>query len=368
MVKKLNINLAEKSYPILIGNGILPGLFQEISKRKLNSKILILIDSNVNRIYAKEIKNLISSRGKEKTALYVIPSGEKSKSIEALSKVYSFMLANSFGRDSLVIALGGGVVGDLAGYAAATFMRGVQYVQVPTTLLSAVDSSVGGKTGINFAKTKNIIGAFYQPKLVLIDLNFLKSLSKTELLSGAGEILKYAFLSDKTFYSFIKNNADKILSLDNSVLTKVVLECLKIKGSVVESDEEEAGLRKILNLGHTFAHAFESVLDYKVKHGEAVAAGLVCAVILSNKTGLLSRDLYNEYLSFLKKFVIRKSFNNLDKNKLYSSMLKDKKNRNGRIKFVLLHKTGEIVVDIEAEKDDVMFTLNEFEKVVFRSR
>jgi 3-dehydroquinate synthase len=372
MMKKLNINLSENSYPILIGNGLFARLFDEIYKRRNYGKILFLVDGNVSRIYRKQIIELIDGyfTGKgldSSTIVKILPikPGETSKSIETLSKVYSYMIDNNFGRDSLVVALGGGVVGDLAGFAASTFMRCVDYVQVPTTLLSAVDSSVGGKTGINFLHTKNIVGSFYQPKFVLIDLDFLKSLNKTEILCGAGEILKYAFMTGPGFYSFIKKNIDKLLTLDNVVLTKIIVECLKIKGSVVESDEKESGLRKILNLGHTFAHAYESVLEYKVKHGEAVAAGLVCAVILSRKLSLMDEALYQDFINFLKQFTIRKSFNNLDKQKLYSAMLKDKKNRGGKIKFVLPHSIGELLVDVEADKDDVVYSLNEFENVVF---
>jgi 3-dehydroquinate synthase len=374
MMKKLNINLSENSYPILIGNGLFSKLFDEIYKRRNYDKILILVDGNVNRIYRKQIIELIddffTNKGTDASSivkLLSIKPGETSKSIETLSRVYSFMIDNNFGRDSLVIALGGGVVGDLAGFAASTFMRGVDYIQVPTTLLSVVDSSVGGKTGINFLHTKNIVGSFYQPKFVLIDLDFLKSLNKTEVLCGSGEILKYAFMTGRNFYSYIKNNINKLLNLDNEVLIKIVTECLKIKGSVVESDEKESGLRKILNLGHTFAHAYESVLEYKVKHGEAVAAGLVCAVILSKRLNLLDEALYLDFTNFLNQFAIRKLFNNLDKQKLYSAMLKDKKNRAGKIKFVLPHNIGELLVDVEADKDDVIYTLNEFENIVFKN-
>jgi len=356
-MKKIKVNLQENSYPIFIGSGVFSNLLELIKEKKLNRNIFIITDKNVDKHYKLNIESVFKNY-EYKLNKFVIKAGEESKCAEVLNRIYANLLLKNYGRDTLIIALGGGVVGDLAGYAAATFMRGVQFVQVPTTLLAAVDSSVGGKTGINFEKTKNIIGAFYQPKFVIIDANFIKTLNRSEIICGIGEIVKYAFLADENFYNYARKNIHKIFEGDEKVIEKLIYESVKIKAGVVEIDEKESGLRKILNLGHTFAHAYESILEYKIKHGEAVIAGLSAAIILANKIGIMNDKNYNEYIEFVHSIKITKSILNLDKEKLYAAMLKDKKNREGRIKFVLPKKIGNIIVDIEIEKSDVIYALS----------
>jgi 3-dehydroquinate synthase len=266
-------------------------------------------------------------------------------------------LGKKYNRDTLIIAAGGGVVGDLAGYAAATFMRGVQLVHLPTTLLAMVDSSIGGKTGINFNKNKNIIGAFFQPEFVMADLEFLKTLPKSEIICGTGEIIKYAYLSNNDFFNYVNDNLNEILICNLTVLDKVISESVKIKSAVVKQDEKETGLRKILNLGHTFAHAYESELNFRIKHGEAVIAGLISALYLSNRLKILSKEKFDRFIKLPLKINLSAAFNKLNKENVYNRMFSDKKSRGGRIKFVLLADTGKILIDVDASKADIYYAL-----------
>ena len=274
-----------------------------------------------------------------------------------MQKIYESLLENDYSRDTLLIAIGGGIIGDICGFVAATFSRGIQYVQVPTTLLSTVDSSVGGKTGINFGKTKNIIGAFNQPNFVLIDVNFLQTLNHEELLSGLGEVVKYAYLTNLKFYKYIKKNIAEVLNKNPKVLTRIISESVRFKGDVVVSDEKETGNRKMLNLGHTFAHAFEVETKYKLKHGQAVIVGIASALFLSNKLGLMTEEKLNELLELIYMFKDEINFGKINLDNAISIMQRDKKNRDGKIKFVLLQDVGTIVLDVEASHDEIIYAL-----------
>jgi 3-dehydroquinate synthase len=244
-------------------------------------------------------------------------------------------------------------VGDVAGFISATYMRGVQCVQVPTTLLAAVDSSVGGKTGINFHDTKNIIGAFYQPKLVLIDTRFLSTLSDEEILCGVGEIVKYAFITDDDMFNYVDNNLSKILNLDADTLNYVIHESIRFKGDVVQTDEKESGLRKILNLGHTFAHAFEVQQKHRIKHGQAVIVGIACALYLSNAIGIMNDEEFEKSINLIKSFADNIKLDKFDIADFEAIMIRDKKNKEGKIKFVLLKSVGELLVDVESDWKNV---------------
>jgi len=358
---KIIVSLKENSYPVIIGENSLAMIPELIDKYKLNKNILVVIDKNVYSYHKKKIQ-LVLKNIKGKINYYNLKPGENSKSYQELNKIYSFLLKNNYGRDSLIISIGGGVTGDLAAFAAATYMRGIQVVHVPTTLLAAVDSSIGGKTGINFENKKNMIGSFYQPKFVLADTRILNTLPKLEITSGLGEIIKYAFLSDKDFFNFINKNFKDISSLKNKVLLKSIIGSVKIKAGVVSQDEKESGLRKILNLGHTFAHAFETELKFAVKHGEAVTAGVICALLLSNKLGFLSEEKLNTYIKLPLKIILPSKFTGLNKNNLYKIMQHDKKNRNGKIKFVLISEIGKLLLDVEAGKKELFYTFSEMER------
>ncbi len=352
-MKKIKINLNENSYDVLIGRGIFGSLHKEVSKRKLSPEFFSVVDGNLNRLHKGKVDKLIDPKSK-----FIFKSGEKNKSFNTLQSIHRKMINKKLGRSGAVLALGGGIVGDVTGFAAATYMRGIHYLQVPTTLLAAVDSSVGGKTGINFDSTKNVIGSFYQPKLVLIDTDFFKTLPEEEILCGVGELVKYAFIIDKRFYNYLSKNLDKVLRLNPAAVEKVVVESVKYKGAVVAQDEREGGLRKVLNFGHTFAHAVEVEQKYKIKHGQAVIIGIACALQLSHKLGLIDNAALEEHLKFIKRFQKRIRIKSYDKRKLYSIMQRDKKNKNGTIRFVLMKDVGEMLLDVEAERKDVFEALD----------
>ncbi len=355
-VKKINVKLKENPYSIIIGGGSVFGLKKEFEKLKIKKSTLIIIDENVDKYYGKEIRRIFSEIG-NRSNYYILKSGEKSKSFTELNKIYSYLLENNYGRDSLIVAVGGGVTGDLGGYAASTFMRGVDYIQIPTTLLAAVDSSVGGKTGINFNNTKNIIGSFYQPKLVVVDPVFLKTLPKEELVSGVGEVIKYGFLSDKALYTYLQKNLSKVFELDYNVITSIIYKSLIIKSQVVIQDEKETALRKILNLGHTFGHAYESELKFKITHGQAVIAGIIASLHLSFKLGLIDEEKLNQLLLLPGSIPLPAKLVGLNNDNLISIMQKDKKNTEGKIKFVLAKDTGELFINVEADKNAVKYAL-----------
>jgi 3-dehydroquinate synthase len=355
-LKKIEIFTRDKTYPVFIGNSIFASLTTRINKLGLNKNLFILVDENVMSLYEDFIKSVLKGYS-SKICFYKLDSGESSKSFKYLSQIFSLLIEKKFGRDTLLIAVGGGVTGDLAGYAAASYMRGIQIVHIPTTIISASDSAIGGKTGINFNKLKNIVGAFYQPEFVLIDTKFLLSLPLKEVNSGVGELIKYAFLTNRNFYDFIYKNFEEIYSFNFRVLNKLIYESVLFKGSVVAKDEKESGLRKILNLGHTFAHAFESQANLKLKHGEAVIAGIISALHLSNKKGLLSNEDLKDLIKLPLKVKLPDNFFIKDFNSILNFMYGDKKNRGGELKFILLSEIGNIVTDAEVSKEDIFYAL-----------
>ena len=361
-MKKINLKLSKSSYNIFIGKYNYSQIIEEIKKINLNKNILIVIDENVERFWGEYIKKPFANYG-NKINYYSIKSGEKSKSYKELNKIYSFLLNNNFGRDTLIISIGGGVTGDLTGYAASTFMRGVQIIHVPTTLLAAVDSSIGGKTGINFSNKKNMIGTFYQPNFVLIDINFLSSLPKKEITSGIGEVIKYAFLSTPDFFYFVRDNIEKVYYNDDKVINELIVKSASIKSAVVSQDERESGLRKILNLGHTFAHAIESDLNFKIKHGEAVTAGIISALYLSNKMGILTKNRVRDYLSLPLKINLPNNLFYLNEENMVNIMHLDKKSRDGMINFILLSEIGNILVDVKASKNDILNSILKLKEI-----
>jgi len=355
-METININLPQNGYNVFVGNGIINQLFKMIKSHSLNKNLFFVIDKNVHSLYSTQI-DLINSKYKGKVNLIKIEASEKLKSFKTMEKIYANLLENDYSRDTLLIAIGGGIVGDICGFVAATFSRGIQSVQIPTTLLSAVDSSVGGKTGINFENTKNIIGAFNQPNFVLIDVNFLKTLSKVELLSGLGEIVKYAYLTNIQFYKYVKKNINEVFSKNLKIFTKIIEETVRFKGDVVISDEKETGNRKMLNLGHTFAHAFEVETKFELKHGQAVIVGIASSLFLSFKIGLISKLKLDELLELIYIFKDEIRIGRINFDNAISIMQRDKKNKDGKIKFVLIKDIGNILIDVEANRDDIIYSL-----------
>ncbi len=350
-MRKIKMNLTNAETPIFIGENIFgdfPSLFK---KAKLHGRVFFLVDTKVyskHKALIDEVRNAF-----ENHKLMKINATEEAKSLDGLSGIYKRLIANKFGRDAVLVAIGGGIIGDLGGFAAATFSRGIKYVQVPTTLLAMTDSAIGGKTGINFGGVKNIVGAFYQPEFILSDIAFLKTLPREDILSGLGEVIKYGVLTDEKFFDYVVKNLPKILNKESPVLQKIVYESAKIKAAVVENDERESGLRKILNLGHTFAHAYESVTLHELSHGKAVILGIASALILAKVMNLVSSGLYEKYFEFFETVKTEIKTFDFKPSQIYSIMRNDKKNRDGKIKFVLPVNFGEIALDVEAPKNQV---------------
>ncbi|MDR3667253.1 MAG: 3-dehydroquinate synthase [Ignavibacteriaceae bacterium] len=354
-MKVIKVLKGKNKYEVFSGIGTFNLLPDLVSQKGLYSNILFVVDQNVMKYHSDKIKS-VREKFTGKNNIYIMPSGEKNKSNERYNRILTFLAENNYGRDSLIAAVGGGVTGDIAGFVASTYLRGVQLVQIPTTLLAAVDSSVGGKTGINFFNRKNIVGTFYQPDIVLTDTDFLKTLPKSEIISGTGEIIKYAFLSGREFYNEINDSYNSIISLDDKTLNKIIPGCIRIKAEIVTEDEQESGLRKILNLGHTFAHAYESYFNFRIKHGNAVAAGIISALYLSFKKGIINQTSLKYFLNLPLKIYPNKSLKP-DGNEIFTRMLSDKKNKSGRIKFILLKDIGEVLIDVEADKDEVLYSI-----------
>ena len=356
-MKKIDVNISGKEYPVYLGAAIFSKLLSLLDKHNLYKNIFVIVDKKVMEYHNRKINSFYEGL-KTKKNIFVFESLEKNKTLNSMKLIFSKMLEENFSRDTVVVAVGGGITGDIAGFAASAFARGVQFVQVPTTLLAMVDSSVGGKTGVNFGKTKNIIGAFYQPRFVLIDSDFLKTLPEDEILCGIGEIVKTGFLTSGKLFHMNKGELNKVLRLDSRLISNIIEDCVKFKASVVVKDEkEESGLRKILNLGHTFAHALEVELKHNIKHGQAVIIGLACAFHLSNKIGLMNDEILVENLSMIVKFSEKIKLGKINPGRAFEIMKRDKKNKDEIIKFVLISSAGKIFTDMEASKQDVIYAL-----------
>ncbi|HEX5362728.1 MAG TPA: 3-dehydroquinate synthase [Gallionella sp.] len=343
-MQTLTVGLGERSYPIHIGSGLLaqPALLQAHLPRK---RAAIVTNTTVAPLYLDKLQQTLQAIGVNSISV-VLPDGEEHKNAETLNLIYDALLANRCERSTPLIALGGGVIGDMTGYAAASYLRGVPFIQIPTTLLSQVDSSVGGKTGINHPLGKNMIGAFYQPQLVLADTDTLNTLPDNELAAGLAEVIKYGLIRDLPFLEWLEQNMDKLLARDTTALQYAIARSCQNKAEVVAADERESGERALLNLGHTFGHAIESGMGYgNWLHGEGVAAGTVMAADLSQRLGWIdARDVAR----------IRKLFErarlpvispDLGTEKYLDLMGLDKKVEGGKVRFVLLRELGRAVID-----------------------
>ena len=351
---KLIVNTGNQKYPILIGPNIISKISTIFKKNSIQfKKCLLVIDKNVPR---KQIVKLKKSLRNNNVFSLLINANEKNKNQKYVDKIIYFLLNHNFSRQDCLISIGGGITGDLAGFAASIFKRGLQYINIPTTLLSQVDSSIGGKTGINSKHGKNLIGSFYQPKLVISDTNFLKTLPKREITCGYGEILKHSLIANKTLFKFLEKNISKIFSLKSPFIEKAIFDSCKIKKKVVEKDEKEKNLRKILNFGHTFAHAYEAALGFskRLNHGEAVILGMNTALGFSNKNKYLKNNEYKLIKQHLESSKlphnIKNYFTSKDINKIISFMTKDKKNVSDKINLILLKKIGSPIIKNQYDK------------------
>ena len=291
---KLRINTKTQKYSIVIGSNLILNISKIIRDNSVNfKKCLVVIDKNISK---KTISQIKKSLNKKKLCIHFFKANEINKNINSVNKILDILLNKNFSREDCLISVGGGITGDISGFAASIFKRGLKFINIPTTLLSQVDSSIGGKAGVNTKYGKNLIGSFYQPNLVISDIQFLKTLPNREVICGYGEILKHSLIANKNFFNFLNRNSKKIINLKSPFIEKAIFESCKIKKKVVEKDEKEKNLRKILNFGHTFAHAFEASLGYskKLNHGEAVILGIKTALSFSFKNNLLNK---NEYYS-----------------------------------------------------------------------
>ncbi len=298
----IKVGLQERSYPIIFGQNLLKGLGQQLEGISFPRKIAVITNPTVFGFYGQTVIDSLAESGFQ-CSVIEIPDGEEFKSLATLESIYDFLIEKNFDRGSGLLALGGGVVGDIAGYAAATFLRGVPYVQIPTTILSQVDSSVGGKTAVNHRLGKNLIGAFYQPKLVLIDIDTLRTLEQREVYAGIAEVVKYGVIRDKIFFRWLEDSSSDLLSLNPDALLHAVKRSCQIKADIVEIDEREGSVRALLNYGHTFGHAIESLCGYgEWRHGEAVACGMVVACRISQNLGFSAEISTNRITALLRKF------------------------------------------------------------------
>lgn len=357
----LTVNLAEHSYDILIGSGLLTSLGQRCADVGLSSRVALITNPTVNAIYGGIATEALEKSGFAVTVVE-IPDGEEYKNAATLSGVYDALIEAGLDRRSFIVALGGGVAGDLAGFAAATYLRGIPFVQVPTTLLAQVDSSVGGKTAIDHPRGKNLIGAFYQPRLVLIDVETLSTLPDREFRAGLAEVIKYGVAIDLPFFEYLEQHAERILAKDPACLETLIRRCCGIKARVVELDEKESGLRAVLNYGHTIGHAFETVAGYReLVHGEAIALGMVLAARISAALGHCSAADVQRITALITRFGLRTEPPKAERIRLQEAIVTDKKSRNGTISFICNQGIGAFAV--EQLLPDKMLTLSGLEVV-----
>ncbi len=337
----LKVELGSRSYPILIGDGLLgqPDIFREHLPAR---DVLVVSNTTVAPLY---LETLSASLEPRRIVEAILPDGEAHKTLANVARVLDVLVANRFGRDSTVVALGGGVVGDMAGFAAACYQRGVSYVQVPTTLLSQVDSSVGGKTGVNHPGGKNLIGAFHQPIVVLADTRTLRTLPPRELRAGLAEVIKYGLICDAPFFVWLEAHIEDLLSGDPAALAHVIHRSCAIKAEIVGRDEREHGDRALLNLGHTFGHAIESATGYtEWLHGEAIGAGLLMAAVMSRESGLMTVAEVERVRNLVARAGLPTRIDTVSPEVALEHMRIDKKVKSGRIRLILMHKIGEAFI------------------------
>lgn len=339
-MNKININLEERSYPIYITTDY-DNLWKCLESTKISGKVVLITDTNVDKVQADACMEGLKGYNFP-VFKYVIQAGESNKTLDTVKDIYKFLIENKLDRKSTLIALGGGVVGDITGFTAATFYRGINFVQIPTTLLAQADSSVGGKTGVDFEGHKNAVGAFYQPKFVYINVNTLKTLPVREMASGLAEVIKHGIIMDKDFLEYIDYNMEKIFEFNENVLQYLAKVNCSIKGRVVEEDEKESGLRAILNFGHTYGHAIESASNFRLLHGECVSLGMVAAFKTAQHLNMVNGEDIKTVINALKKAGLPVKLEGVDEDRIYEEMYSDKKVKNGKLMFILPKKIGEV--------------------------
>ncbi|GAB4132966.1 3-dehydroquinate synthase [Thermopirellula anaerolimosa] len=354
----VRVELGPRSYDILVGTDLLAQVGRIIGDLGRTSHVWVVTDEHVAPLYLSEVCNSLKEHGL-RTDTWIVPAGEPSKSVETAAAGWQSLLDARADRGTVVAALGGGVVGDLGGFLAATYARGLRFFQIPTSLLAQVDSSVGGKAGINLPQAKNMVGAFHQPMGVVADVGSLRTLPRREYVSGLGEVVKYGMILDAPFFSLLEAETEALLRQDADVLGPVVARCCRLKADIVEKDErEESGLRAVLNYGHTFAHAFETLTGYGVwLHGEAVAAGMHCAAVLAARLGLLEPEVVARQAELLRRLELPTRPPELSPQDVTACMMHDKKVRDGRLRFVLPTEIGHVELIDSVSPEQVVAAL-----------
>jgi 3-dehydroquinate synthase len=358
---EVTVNLGLRSYPVLIDQGIAGTLPAIVTEKFSNRRFAVVTNTTIANLYSSLIESWKKDLG---CPLFTIPDGEQYKTIDTWKSILDFLLENRFERSSVLVALGGGVVGDIAGFAAASFLRGIAYIQIPTTLLAMVDSSIGGKTAVDHPVGKNLIGAFHQPSMTLVDTNFLATLPHREFISGYAELFKYGFIGGPDTFNFISEENENMLKREPIPLLDGIRRSIEIKTGIVSEDEfETKGLRALLNFGHTFAHSIERFFNFeKVLHGEAVIWGIRCACALGERTGTIPAEMGSVYKNILENLPVPALPSVPDASKIYSYMFSDKKVSSGKLHFIVPTLPGQSIIKKDVKESDVMAVLNEIFK------
>lgn len=357
MFKTLNVDLGKRSYPIYIGKDLLARAHEFLAAKIASKQAVIVTNETIAPFY---LDSLLTQFEGFDIGVVVLPDGEQFKTVDTVNNIFDELIAKKFGRKATLIALGGGVVGDMTGFAAACYQRGVPFIQIPTTLLAQVDSSVGGKTGVNHPKGKNMIGAFHQPEAVLIDTDVLNSLDPRQFSAGLAEVIKYGLIREATFFDWLEENIERLNQKEGAILAETIERCCQSKANIVEEDEHEGGVRALLNLGHTFGHAIETGEGYgEYLHGEAVSIGICMAADLSCRMGWLENGEVERIIRLLKRAnlpVIPPK--RMGREQFIELMAGDKKNIDGRLRLVLMRAIGDAVVTDQFDSDALNETLD----------
>ena len=323
-----------------------------------NKRLCIVTDTTVDSLYGLEVQQLLERQGCPVVKRFVFPAGEEHKTLDVIQQLYEFLIQHHFDRSDVLIALGGGVTGDMTGYTAATYLRGIRFIQIPTTLLSMVDSSIGGKTGVDFKGYKNMVGAFYQPSLVYVNTSVLTTLEKRQRASGMGEIIKHGLIKDFCYYEWLEQNQKEILNLDEEIVKEMIYRSQCIKKQVVEVDPKEKGERALLNFGHTIGHAIEKALDFSLLHGECVALGMVASGFISMQKGYLSKEELYRMEQILLSYELLTHYSNLNNETILDNCSHDKKKDGKAIKFILLKHPGSAYITTDVSYNEINQAIN----------
>ena len=359
MAQRMTIHYNQKPYYDIVFSQGFDELPAELEALEIeNRRVCIFTDSIVKPLYANTIAEILKDRCK-KAVIFCFPAGEQNKTLDTVKEAYTFLIKEEFDRKDLLIALGGGVVGDMTGYTAATYLRGIDFIQIPTTLLAQADSSIGGKTGVDFDGYKNMVGAFHMPRLVYMNVSVLKTLDERQYFSGFAEIMKHGLIRDQLFYEWLLEHMYEICDREPSILEEMVIKSSSIKKMIVEKDPTEKGERALLNFGHTIGHAIEKARNFELLHGECVALGCVAAAYISWKHQLLTMDEYYEIRDMFVPFNLPISVEGINPEEILALTRSDKKMSGGQIKFILLKKVGKAVIDTTVTGEDILNAVKE---------